>query len=340
MKKFFLVALIFTFFCSLSFAAIRRVGFFGPFVANVDYQTLQAAHDAANAGDTIMIMPGAYVSVNISKQLVIIGPGYLLDASGNTGLQANTTSTNPGNGIQFDAGSSNTQVIGCQIGYTHLEGADLTGILFKRCLFTNAILFNANASNLTFQQCIIEGQVHARSYGVITVNNLSFLNSIFFGYISDYSGINSGFIYNCIFCTNNASNDFRGGTWLIQNCVSDNSIFSAGNSTFYNNISTNSVGLANQFPAGNGNQQNKVWTSIFNFTGSSDGQFTLKAGSPAIGAGLNGTTATDCGIFGGSFPYRLSGIPPVPTIYALSSPQGTLPAGNTVQVTLSTRTNN
>ena len=97
---------------------------------------------------------------------------------------------------------------------------------------------------------------------------------------------------------------------------------------------------AAKFPAGNGNQQNKAWATIFNLTGSYDGKYSLKSGSPAIGAGTLGAGTTDAGIFGGATPYRLSGIPPVPTIYALTSPQGTTPAGNIVQINLSTRSNN
>lgn len=127
---------------------------------------------------------------------------------------------------------------------------------------------------------------------------------------------------------------FSTGSWLIQNSISNGSI----NGT--NLVLRNNIGTEGQFPAGNGNQQNKPLNNIFTFTGSTDGMYTLKPGSPAIGAGINGAVATDCGIFGGSTPYRLSGIPSVPTIYALTSPQGTIPAGNTVQINLSTRSNN
>ncbi len=61
-------------------------------------------------------------------------------------------------------------------------------------------------------------------------------------------------------------------------------------------------------------------TTVFVGTGtgiSSDGQWKLKSGSPAIGAGYGSTTGSpiDAGIFGGQSSYVLAGLPPVPTIY-------------------------
>jgi hypothetical protein len=50
---------------------------------------------------------------------------------------------------------------------------------------------------------------------------------------------------------------------------------------------------------------------------STDGQWQLKANSPALGAGENGV---DCGMFGGSTPYILSGMPNIPAIYYLNTP--------------------
>jgi len=45
--------------------------------------------------------------------------------------------------------------------------------------------------------------------------------------------------------------------------------------------------------------------------------FKLKAGSPALGAGYGSTAQNpvDAGMYGGSTPYVLSGIPAIPSIY-------------------------
>lgn len=340
-KKLFLLSIAATLICSLSFATIRRVGFFGPAVSGVDYTTLQLAHDAATAGDTIMMQPGASMSCTITKGLVIIGPGYFLNPSdvtypGNVGLQASLNSTSPGS-LNFNTGSSNTQIIGCYINSgAYFNQSGVSNILFKRCLIgfepqsnSFSLYFNANMNLITFQQCVIWGIIRTLS-GSIT--NLSYLNCFF--ECSENSYItSSGLMNNCVFVGSN-TNTLGSGAWQVSNCISQASF--SGTNVIYNN----NIGTSTQFPAGNGNQQSKPWNTIFTLTGSYDGKYALKAGSPAIGAGINGASATDCGIFGGATPYRLSGIPSVPTIYSLTSPQGTIPAGNTVQINLSTRSNN
>lgn len=337
MKNVFLVLLSIVILHSISHATIRRVGYFGPPVAGVDYATFQLAHDAASPNDTIMMHPGSSMEGNISKALIIIGPGYFLNPAdatfpGNAGLQANIKSTSVDNFISFQSGSSNTQIIGCSILYLSFDDASLNNILVKRCFITSSnisVLFNASANNVIFQQCVFNSSI----FGVTgSLTNLNFLNCLFINgdiQLSNPSYTTSGFINNCIF---NGSNSNLGlGEWLVTNCISQGSI--TGTNTVYNN----NVGTGTQFPSGNGNQQNKPWTNIFTLTGSADAQYTLKAGSPAIGAGIGGT---NCGIFGGTAPYKLSGIPSVPTIYALSSPQGNTPTVNTVQINLSTRSNN
>jgi hypothetical protein len=83
------------------------------------------------------------------------------------------------------------------------------------------------------------------------------------------------------------------------------------------NLISNNIGNSTQFGNANGNKQNVTMTSVFEGTGSSDGAFRLKSGSPAIGAGYGSTSANpvDCGIFGGNTPYKLSGLPAIPSIY-------------------------
>jgi hypothetical protein len=45
---------------------------------------------------------------------------------------------------------------------------------------------------------------------------------------------------------------------------------------------------------------------------SPDAMYQLKEGSVAIGHGIDGG---DCGVFGGDFPYVLSGLPSIPRFY-------------------------
>lgn len=95
----------------------------------------------------------------------------------------------------------------------------------------------------------------------------------------------------------------------------------------------NNIGDANQFPSGNGNQNNVNMSTVFVGTGSTDGQWQLKSGSPAIGAGRNGE---DIGMFGGPEPYVPSGLPPIPAVYSIEMP-GVTAANQTIPVTVKTK---
>jgi hypothetical protein len=77
-------------------------------------------------------------------------------------------------------------------------------------------------------------------------------------------------------------------------------------------------------------------------TGSQDSRTVLKPGSPAIGAGLTvgAVVSPDCGAFGATDPYKLSGIPNTPTIYTLSVPVS-IPSGSaSMNISFSTKNNN
>lgn len=141
MKKLILLSVAATLISSLSFATIRRVGFFGPVVSGVDYPGFQAAHDAAAIGDTIMMGPKTHLSGELSKRLVILGPGFFLNPAnaGNAGLQifteGNVGDPNSVFGqLRFKAGSTNSILEGCTIGRIFDDG--LAGIVFKRCWLT------------------------------------------------------------------------------------------------------------------------------------------------------------------------------------------------------------
>jgi len=353
MKNVFLVLLSIVILHSISHATIRRVGYFGPPVAGVDFPNFQEAHDASNPGDTIMMHPGSrFGTATMSIKLVVIGPGYFL--SQNANLQANALgmdSTSFGGTLSISNATANGSVfVGCTISANgiNITGDNIADITFQRCWLlgnTNSgaygVTLVSSASNITFQQCAFKGS-GVSAQGSATGSNISFINCLF--YVNNFgTGIHfsnglphSGFLRNCIF------NSFSGGSfnfvldgaWLIQNSIANNANnnFNSAGITFQN-----CIGTSIQFPAGNGNLQNQPWANIFTLTGSTDAQYTLKAGSPAIGAGIGGT---NCGIFGGTAPYKLSGIPSVPTIYAISSPQGNTPTVNTVQINLSTRSNN
>ncbi|HRZ78222.1 MAG TPA: hypothetical protein P5248_12680, partial [Bacteroidales bacterium] len=86
----------------------------------------------------------------------------------------------------------------------------------------------------------------------------------------------------------------------------------------------------------NGNQSNVSMANVFEGTTgtSTDGQWKLRTGSPAIGAGENGV---DCGMYGGPFPYILSGMPNIPSVYYFLAPA--IPS-NTLDVAIKAKSHN
>jgi hypothetical protein len=116
------------------------------------------------------------------------------------------------------------------------------------------------------------------------------------------------------------NNIFRRGTVNVSNSNLSNNIMVAGFLGGSGNLTSNNIANGTQFGNLNGNQQNVDMTTVFLGIASgisSDGAWKLKAGSPAIGAGFGSTVSNpiDCGMYGGYFPYALSGMPPIPSIY-------------------------
>lgn len=297
-----------------------------------DFTNLQAAHDGAVAGDTLYLIgsPVNYITtkVTITKKLIIIGPGYFLSENPDTQTNVasaflNNTAVGVCEELEFAAGSEGSVLMGIQIIGRLVVSAN--NILIKRNHIRqegacNLTMVTINASNILFIQNYVDGNLNT-TLPVILVSagksGISIGNNYFFHSCSGCGGsvlalaspsTSSLEVYNNIFTAGiNVSNA------IVQNNFfnTDNS-FIASASLVRNNIHTNGY-----LPAGNGNINSSSLGLRFVDTGSTDGRWKLKATSPGLGAGFGGT---DCGIFGGTEPYVLSGIPPIPTIYSLTAP--------------------
>jgi len=135
--------------------------------------------------------------------------------------------------------------------------------------------------------------------------------------------------------------DFGNGSFVVKNCIFTMYHSNDVNCVYQNNIFNSDYGVG---PSNNGNKNidNATMSSAV-FVGfsdqstfSNDGRWALKAGSPAKGAGTNGT---DCGVFGGVKPYKLSGVPEIPAFYKLTSPSN-IASKNPYTITFSIRSNN
>jgi hypothetical protein len=99
------------------------------------------------------------------------------------------------------------------------------------------------------------------------------------------------------------------------------------------NVTQNNIGHSTQFGTTGGNQSSVTMTNVFTYSGGGenvDNHYTLKTGSPALGAGVQGE---DCGAFGGTSPMKLSGMPSIPAIYNATVPAtGTTSSGININI--------
>jgi hypothetical protein len=313
MKKQFLLGLIFVLFCGIiSGQHLKRVN--NNPGADPDYATLQAANDAASNGDTVYVEGSAteYDGAEISKRLIIIGPGYFL--TDNDSTQAFGIGATFSGSIKFNAGSAGSLITGCTIHNSNI------------ILNTNDIsVIRCNVSNIGQEVSEVNNILLLQNYiNYIGLSTYRITNSIISNNIVTYG----------IFCSSSS-----GPLQIVNNVVSGGStsyVISADNASIANNIITQTnVGIAintgnainNNILAGpgtnaHGNQYNVAMANVFvDFSGSlnysDDAKWKLKTGSPAIGAGVSGV---DCGAFGGPTPYVLSGVPNLPHIYEATIP--------------------
>lgn len=293
---------------------------------NANYTDVNTAINAGTtlAGDTIHIepSPASYGNISVSKRVVIIGNGYFLTGTGsNAGLQANTN-TSYANYFDFLAGSRGSVVEGMQASVIYLEEHQIT---VKRNNITSWTYIYPGCDSCYIQQNCFSGVYYS---GAPVANRIVVTNNVFatYGYGIYWPSTVSGVIEN---------NTFVYYSYMqVWNAQIDNNVYAGGSVQLNNNVFFNNICESTEFPAGNSNQQNIVMTNVWLGTGSSDGQYFLKAGSPALGTGYGGV---DIGFTGGTNPYKLSGIVDVPTIYQLTVP----PTGtSTINVTISTRSNN
>jgi hypothetical protein len=291
-----------------------------------DFNNIQSAYDAATVGDTIHIEPSVnnYGGVSSYKRLVWLSVGDFLTQ--NPGNQFTNYSSFISY-LNFYAGSEGS-VVSARVGNININSNEISLI---RCSVGGSM--DINASNCVVLQSYVNGRI-----GLNGTNNVISNNIIANGMAMDYN-TSSAVITNNIF--NRTIYAYVGYSYnniTIKNSVFQNNISILGQMTFdaFNSTFSNNMCPDNSFPAGNGNIRNVNMATVFdNPNGSSDKDMVTKAGSPSIGVGYGGG---DLGPFGGSTPYKLALQPAIPAITNISTPSST--GGNTIQVTISAKSNN
>lgn len=311
---------------------------------NANFTTISAAVNAASSGDTIYIEPSPtnYTgAINIDKKLTIIGNGYFNSSPNtmNSGLQADSNSCSIYAYIYFNQGSAGTTIMGVSLygGYAMYVYSDSITIQ-RNFIYGYIYLSNYNTTSGTYGNRIssnikqnifyvygISNQSFSTTGG-LTMSNINIQNNIFNSCSVNLPSGMSGFMQNNMFHSANTS---------TYNFQVNNNIMHGGSFDINNNVYFNNIGTSTQFGTLNNNQQNITTTALFNnFSATTETRYTLKNPGPGIGAGFN---SVDVGVFGGPDPYKLSGIPPVPTIYSISAPVTT--TTSTLPVTISTKSN-
>jgi hypothetical protein len=299
MKKIFTITatLIAVFFLSgMAHAAKFRVNNSG---VNGAYLQPYQAYNAASTGDTIYIesSPVPYAALEIAKRIVIIGTGYFL--SQNDSTQANAADCRL-QWLNCNAGSANSIITGI----TSSDGLviDDDNILVKRVRVLGALVISAN--NIVATQSFINSVIF--SEGAVNFQMTNCVITLSPGLCLNMPGTCSAVMKN---------NIFRSGH-IIYNTTYENNILEGDeNLGIFNSTVKRNMGTGVHYDTTGGNLNNVDMTTVFKYTGSSDGKYQLKTGSPAIGYGVGGV---DCGIYGGPEPYVLSGMPTVPAIWLLN----------------------
>lgn len=317
--------------------------------------TLQAAHDnvLVMSGDTIHVeqSPTTYGPCIFTKRLVVIGPGYFINLNPQT--QANTSyAATVGDLTFYNALSASSQVFGLTVGTVNMG---VNNLLISRCNIVGIIFIgNTNASNISgmaVRQCYHSGASNflasiRNNTGAGLVTNMEFTNNIFayslalFQYPAILDNRVSGLFKNNVvygyyalnmqnfYLLNNLQYSSTGSVNTFANCIVENNV---GNVAGHFVSPTGSNNTINP-----GNITATLAQMAFVGGASTDGFYRLGAGSLAIGAGKDGV---DAGAYAGDYPYKLSGIAPVPNIYALTI--APISAGaSTISVTISAKGNN
>ncbi len=304
-------------------------------------------------GDTLHIEGSTidYANATITKQLIIIGPGYFL--SENPKVSNNTYDAKIG-WMSFESGSEFSQVIGMNVDITGNSNtgtiyADVNEITIKRCRIARDIQFATQLSGFYILQNFFTdvSDTNAFSLGV----NSSFVppqDVIFNNNICEKTLIwsNSRWTGTLLECNNNVFNgpanelnlEFNAGSFQ-NNILRAPGITANINSGTNNNVQFNTVSLSSVFSGTAENLWVPNMATLFVADDTTDGNYQLQAGSAGNAAGSDGA---ERGAFGGVVPtnrYNLSGLGAIPVIYELVT-TGVSEAGTGLPVSIRARTNN
>ena len=286
--------------------------------------------------------PTVYNGFTLTKRLVLIGLGYFINGSYvNPGLQASTTNAVLSS-LTIDTLGSGSQIIGLEMPpiSANTSGVGADNITFTRCYLG---FFNGGATpqkgyvakNWKINKCFIAWPFYGYS---INPDSWQITNSIF---LSSFV-LNSPNTINCLLRNNFFNQDVQIFNVYFANNIIPSAGFTRSNCTVKNNTSTGSA-FTDPLDLANGNNNESVASVFIGGNPYIDNYYrlnpTYESSAAADGETVNGVTVKR-GPFGTADPYRLSGIPAIPSIYTFTVPASVASTATTMPVTISTRSNN
>ncbi|MBS2100018.1 hypothetical protein [Carboxylicivirga linearis] len=291
--------------------------------ANADFNEIVDAHNSSQVLDgDILYVEGSterYTSFDCTKQLTIIGAGYYLAENRKTANMLSSMIVE----IDFRAGSEGSTVIGMTFNGSSSAAPNFyaNNITVKRCYTQGPIVIgNVNGAR------ILSSDIYKISKGGTSVffNEVVVCNNIIRSNLDistcEFQKIENNILLGSDFSLNVA--------YFRNNIVLDGSAAISINSNYItHNIASNQLFDSNNYNVSDLN-------ALFVNGDSPDMKYVLSESSFAKGKGHDGS---DCGIFGGSTPYVVSGLPTIPVITELETDQaGNLNSGLSIRVKVST----
>jgi hypothetical protein len=296
------------------------------------FQTITAAMNAANPGDTIYVqgtVNNYQSNLVVNKRVVLIGSGH------KPNKQAPITSQfDPFGGITFSPGSSGSVIKG----FIMDGGINISVGVDSMVITDNRIgqLTLAGANHLIETNII--GPLGTSSQATSIINTI-IRNNVITGQIGSFN-------QPTVEVTNNVFLNSGQLFYLVSNILFKNNIVlkpdlaGASGVTFLNNItyqSTTVIPYGTNTGSGNFNNIDPEFVNVPTATTGFDYSydFHLQNTSPGINAGTDGT---NIGVYGGLSPFKMGGEPPIPMVKEFIIWNSIVPVGSSIDVSVTGET--
>ena len=276
-----------------------------------DINAAMASSDVV-AGDTLYLDPGCLLTStqNVTKRVTIVGTGYFL--TGTPHLAASVTGAvymkaegSKMEGVEIAAklyiAANNVTIERCKLRGVTYSGSNAQYAIIRQCYCdlnsnsTDRILGAGTASTTsaywTIENCIIfkSNDTDPIRYLLAPVIRNNYICEGYSSNSATVAYVTNAIIQNNILINTKFMTD-GGAPYTASGCVVTNNVWHAESQTYPDNIV---IGTNTE-------------DAVFALQGTNDQRYTLKEGSPAIGAATDGG---DCGPTGGLYPYVPSGFP-------------------------------